>query len=147
MKTYLNRKNTMSDMKAKEILLDTLNEYGNFNSLDEFNQMLGTDMAVESVLLAMQRFMEQQNKGLIEENEKLKKLTGEFPNGMGEYEWKIVENFNSKNHLIKTLEAKNKELVEENERLTHYETTTIGLWVTDRPDLVNDPKKIMFQLK
>ena len=31
--------------------------------------------------------------------------------------------------------------------LQHHKDTTIGLWATDRPDLVEDPKKIMFQLK
>lgn len=31
--------------------------------------------------------------------------------------------------------------------LQHYKDTTVGLWATDRPDMVQDPKKIMFQLK
>jgi hypothetical protein len=31
--------------------------------------------------------------------------------------------------------------------LEHYKTTTLGLWATDRPDLVNDPKNIMFEIK
>ncbi len=38
-------------------------------------------------------------------------------------------------------------LEQEIKRLRYYETTTLGLWCTDRPDLVDDPKKIMFQLK
>jgi len=31
--------------------------------------------------------------------------------------------------------------------LQHYKDTTVGLWATDRPDLIQDTKKILFQLK
>ena len=31
--------------------------------------------------------------------------------------------------------------------LKHHRNTTIGLWATDRPDLIQDPKKIMFRIK
>lgn len=31
-------------------------------------------------------------------------------------------------------------------KLEHHEATTVGLWATDRPDLVEDPKGIMFQI-
>ena len=31
--------------------------------------------------------------------------------------------------------------------LRHFRDTVIGLWATDRPDLVDDPQKIMFQIK
>lgn len=43
----------------------------------------------------------------------LKKLTGHFPDGMGDYEWKIVENFNSKNHLIAEQQKRITQLEEE----------------------------------
>ena len=38
------------------------------------------------------------------------------------------------------------ELQKENEEMKHYQDTTVGLWATDRPDLIVDKKKIMFQL-
>jgi hypothetical protein len=31
-------------------------------------------------------------------------------------------------------------------KLEHHESTTVGLWATDRPDLVEDPKGVMFQI-
>jgi len=31
-------------------------------------------------------------------------------------------------------------------KLEHHETTTVGLWATDRPDLIVDSKNIMFQI-
>ncbi len=31
-------------------------------------------------------------------------------------------------------------------RLEHHKDTTVGLWATDRPDLIEDKFKIMFQL-
>jgi len=34
-----------------------------------------------------------------------------------------------------------------NKDLKHYQDTTVGLWATDRPDLIIDDKKIMFKLK
>tara|TARA_R110002020_G_C16048518_1_gene754371 strand:+ start:387 stop:659 length:273 start_codon:yes stop_codon:yes gene_type:complete len=30
--------------------------------------------------------------------------------------------------------------------LEHYRDTTLGLFATDRPDLINDPQKIMFEI-
>ena len=38
------------------------------------------------------------------------------------------------------------ELHDEVERLQHHEASTVGLWATDRPDLVDDPKGVMFQI-
>ena len=37
------------------------------------------------------------------------KLNDSFPNGLGDYEWKIIENFNSKNFRITELESRLKE--------------------------------------
>ena len=31
-------------------------------------------------------------------------------------------------------------------QLEHYRDATIGLWATDRPDLVKDPKEVMFRI-
>ena len=31
--------------------------------------------------------------------------------------------------------------------LEHHRDTTVGLWATDRPDLIEDPKNIMFEIK
>jgi len=33
------------------------------------------------------------------------------------------------------------------EKLEHYRDTTVGLWATDRPDLVTDTDKVLFQLE
>lgn len=38
-------------------------------------------------------------------------------------------------------------IVYELKRLQLYHDTTIGLWATDRPDKVNDPDGVLFQLK
>ena len=32
-------------------------------------------------------------------------------------------------------------------KLKHHKTTTVGLWATDRPDLLDDPKKLLFEIK
>ena len=32
-------------------------------------------------------------------------------------------------------------------QLEHHEATTIGLFATDRPDLIKDPKSVMFEIK
>jgi len=50
------------------------------------------------------------------------------------------------NKYIDYLQSQLKERDEEFKRLQHHEDTTIGLWCTDRPDLIDDPKKVMFQL-
>ncbi len=34
----------------------------------------------------------------------------------------------------------------ENEKLRYEVNTVHGLWATDRPDLVKDPKKVMFRI-
>lgn len=34
-----------------------------------------------------------------------------------------------------------------NKKLQHYHDTTVGLWATDRPKLVDDPRTIMFQIE
>lgn len=31
--------------------------------------------------------------------------------------------------------------------LEHHRDTTVGLWATDRPDLIDDPKKLLFEIK
>lgn len=31
--------------------------------------------------------------------------------------------------------------------LEHHKVTTVGLWATDRPDLIDDPKKLLFEIK
>ena len=33
------------------------------------------------------------------------------------------------------------------EKLEHHEVTTVGLWATDRPDLVKDDMSLMFQIE
>lgn len=40
----------------------------------------------------------------------VEKLNGAFPDGLGDYEWKIIENFNAKNFMINELESQNKDL-------------------------------------
>ena len=30
--------------------------------------------------------------------------------------------------------------------LEHHQATTVGLWATDRPDLIDDPKKLLFEI-
>ena len=42
----------------------------------------------------------------------IEKLNGAFPDGLGDYEWKIIENFNSKNFRIAELEAENNKIKE-----------------------------------
>jgi hypothetical protein len=39
-----------------------------------------------------------------------------------------------------------KEAEEYIKKLEHHRDTTVGLWATDRPDLVKDTKKIMFEI-
>jgi len=31
--------------------------------------------------------------------------------------------------------------------LEDHKATTVGLWATDRPDLIDDPKKLLFEIK
>ena len=31
--------------------------------------------------------------------------------------------------------------------LQHHRDITVGLWATDRPDLIEDPKKLLFEIK
>jgi hypothetical protein len=31
-------------------------------------------------------------------------------------------------------------------KLEHHHATTVGLWATDRPDLIDDPKKLLFEI-
>lgn len=38
------------------------------------------------------------------------------------------------------------ELVTELKELVHHKDTTINLWATDRPDLISDPSKVLFQI-
>ena len=37
--------------------------------------------------------------------------------------------------------------IERVKNLEHHKTTTVGLWATDRPDLIDDPKKLLFEIK
>lgn len=39
------------------------------------------------------------------------------------------------------------ELQQEIKKLIHHKDTTIGLWATDRPDLLVDNKKVLFEIK
>ena len=32
-------------------------------------------------------------------------------------------------------------------KLEHHKVTTVGLWATDRPDLIDDPKELLFEIK
>jgi len=56
--------------------------------------------------------LEEEVSSLEQQNAELKKLTGHFPNGMGDYELKIIENFNSKSYLINQQAQQIKELKE-----------------------------------
>lgn len=31
--------------------------------------------------------------------------------------------------------------------LNHHKASTVGLWATDRPDLIDDPKGILFEIR
>ena len=37
-------------------------------------------------------------------------------------------------------------LIEDRKRLVHYVDTTVDLYATDRPDLINDDKNLLFKL-
>lgn len=39
------------------------------------------------------------------------------------------------------------EFVNHYQNLSHHMTTTVGLHATDRPDLITDPKKVLFEIK
>ena len=82
-----------------------------------------------NLIKIMTGFAKQQNKELIKANQKLVDIDRE-----------------TTSQLIKS-DKENKELIEKIENLEYYKTTSLGLWCTDRPDLISDPKKIMFQLK
>lgn len=41
------------------------------------------------------------------------------------------------NKLIEKLNVK---------KLQHHKDTTLGLWATDKPELINDPKKLLFKI-
>ena len=36
--------------------------------------------------------------------------------------------------------------IEYSKHLEHHKDTTVGLWATDRPELINDPKKLLFEI-
>ncbi len=36
---------------------------------------------------------------------------------------------------------------EQLKKLEHHHATTVGLWATDRPDLINDPENLLFEIK
>lgn len=49
------------------------------------------------------------------------------------------------NESMRNLLKKNAELKNEVKRLEHFKTTTLGLWATDRPDIIpEDLKKEYF---
>ena len=48
-----------------------------------------------------------------------------------------------RNSLAKLLE---RFALQKNKELQHFHDTTIGLWATDRPDLIKDPQGLMFQI-
>lgn len=37
-------------------------------------------------------------------------------------------------------------VIEDIEKLKHHKDATAGLWATDKPDLVDDPKNVLFQI-
>ena len=39
------------------------------------------------------------------------------------------------------------DVTEEMTKLKHFATSVSGLWATDRPELITDPKKVMFKIK
>ena len=53
---------------------------------------------------------------LLDKLKEVEKLNGAFPNGLGNYEWKIIENFNSKNFRITELESEKKALIKDLEQ-------------------------------
>jgi len=53
--------------------------------------------------------------------------------------------WHSTTNLIK--ESVADDIIELFKELEHYKDTTVGLWATDRPDFVYDPKNILFRLK
>jgi len=40
-----------------------------------------------------------------------------------------------------------KEAEEHIKKLEHHKDTTVGLWATDNPKLINDPKNMLFEIK
>jgi hypothetical protein len=49
-------------------------------------------------------------------------------------------------HKIIISKNKYKKYKKQIKELQHFKDTVIGLWATDRPDLIDDPEKIMFQI-
>ena len=70
MKTYLNRKNTMSDTKAEEFYLS--NYKSEFNCSDKINRKI-KQFDINDMIDFASQFSNHQNKALIEDNELLKK--------------------------------------------------------------------------
>lgn len=108
----------MKQQDSKEILEHTYWQ-GVFNECPN-NQLLA-DIVMEAIQSLKSELagtlidLQEQKTYLANAREQivqLTKLTGNFPNGMGDYEWKIVENYNSKNHVIAQLE-KEKEAKDE----------------------------------
>lgn len=50
-----------------------------------------------------------------------------------------TEKFYSEDDLISFAESYNS-------KLEHYKATTVGLWATDRHDLIDDSKGVMFEI-
>jgi len=53
----------------------------------------------------------------------------------------IPDNVNSKEEYLQYLKD-----IGYIKKLEHHKDTTVGLWATDRPDLIKDEKGIMFQI-
>ncbi len=61
---------------------------------------------------------------------------------------RLDESFN--NHWHSTSDMQKESVAEDIvglvEDLQHHMDTTMGLWATDRPDLIHDPKGILFRI-
>lgn len=58
---------------------------------------------------------------------------------------RIVNKFNNNGHDL-ILKSECLTLDDYIKKLEHHKTTTVGLYATDRPDLIEDPKNIMFRI-
>ena len=58
----------------------------------------------------------------------------------------IVEEIMSEFRMI-DIERVLSALIEDRKRLVHYVDTTVDLYATDRPDLINDDKNLLFKLR
>ena len=61
-----------------------------------------------------------------------------------EHEFPNVGFYRTAHH--QALEKWVEEAEEHIKKLEHHRDTTIGLFATDRPDLISDPKKVLFKI-